>query len=412
VIRSQVLIFTTFTKRVKALGVQKEAVAAAVDVTNWQRATTLLFLTTFALVTRAAVLPEDRADIMYHSYDGGGVTIDGPSLLVRKDFAGKVSVSANYYVDNVSSASIDVLTSGASEYTEERTEYSVTADYLYDKTILSTGYTNSEENDYIGNTYFFGVSQDFFGDLTTVSLGYARGDDQVMQNGNDSLQEEVNRQNYRFGISQILTAALLVNVNYETITEEGFLNNPYRSYRFVNPGGGSATSATEVYPATRTSDAVAIGAMYYLPYRASIHGEYRYFSDDWEIKAHTYKLSYTHTFSHNWIVDVSYRHYSQDQAYFYNDLFEFQSVDDKDFRARDKELSQFTTQTIGIGASYEFKIGKGEILDKGSINLHYDHIQFDYDNFRDLTDTTSQLGEETLYSFDADVIRLYFSIWY
>src|SRR5690606_13330154 len=32
----------------------------------------------------AAVLPDDRADVLYHRYDGGGVTIDGPSLLVRK----------------------------------------------------------------------------------------------------------------------------------------------------------------------------------------------------------------------------------------------------------------------------------------------------------------------------------------
>ena len=32
----------------------------------------------------AAVLPEDRADALYHRYEGGGVTVDGPSLLVRK----------------------------------------------------------------------------------------------------------------------------------------------------------------------------------------------------------------------------------------------------------------------------------------------------------------------------------------
>ena len=62
----------------------------------------------------AGVLPEDRADVLLHSYDGGGVTIQGPSLLVRKQFAQKFSVSANYYVDKVSSASIDVTMSAAS----------------------------------------------------------------------------------------------------------------------------------------------------------------------------------------------------------------------------------------------------------------------------------------------------------
>ncbi|MBL4826487.1 MAG: DUF3570 domain-containing protein [Spongiibacteraceae bacterium] len=382
-----------------------------VDVTNWQRASLFLLATTSAFTAQTAVLPEDRSDIMYHSNDGGGVTIDGPSLLVRKDFAGKVSVNANYYVDKVSSASIDVETSGASRYTEERTEYSLGADYLYDKTILSAGFTNSEENDYISDTAYFSISQDFFGDLSTVTLGYSRGNDQVMQNGNDALQEEVDRQNYRFGFSQILTPKLLVNLNYESVTEEGFLNNPYRSYRFLNQAGTSATSATEVYPATRTSDAISVGAMYYLPYRASIHGEYRFFSDDWEIEAHTYKLSYTHPFSDQWIFDISYRFYTQVSAYFYSDLFDFPSVDEKDFRARDKELSEFTTQTLGLSLSYEFKIGSGDFFDKSSVNFQLDHIQFDYDTFRDLT-KTGNLGEEPLYSFDADVIKVFFSVWY
>src|SRR5690606_17731982 len=69
-----------------------------------------LFGTLAALLLAAApafggVLPEDRADVLYHSYDGGGVTIEGPSILVRKQFAGKFSASANYYVDKVTSAS-------------------------------------------------------------------------------------------------------------------------------------------------------------------------------------------------------------------------------------------------------------------------------------------------------------------
>ena len=59
---------------------------------------------------QAGVLPEDRADVLLHSYDGGGVTIQGPSVLVRKQFAQKFSVSANHYVDRVNSASIDVVT--------------------------------------------------------------------------------------------------------------------------------------------------------------------------------------------------------------------------------------------------------------------------------------------------------------
>ena len=88
----------------------------------------------------AGVLPEDRADVLLHSYDGGGVTIQGPSLLVRKQFAQKFSVSANHYVDRVSSASIDVVTT-ASPYKEERTQQSVGFDYLHDRWMMNLGFT-------------------------------------------------------------------------------------------------------------------------------------------------------------------------------------------------------------------------------------------------------------------------------
>jgi hypothetical protein len=57
-------------------------------------------------VTHAGVLPEDRADALYHRYDGGGVTIDGPSILVRKQVGKSLSFVGNYYVDHVSSSAI------------------------------------------------------------------------------------------------------------------------------------------------------------------------------------------------------------------------------------------------------------------------------------------------------------------
>ncbi|MCV6606232.1 MAG: DUF3570 domain-containing protein, partial [Porticoccaceae bacterium] len=121
-----------------------------------------LILALFTFSATAATLPEDRLDILYHSYKGGGATIDGPSVLVRKKFADKVSVRANYYTDFVSSASIDVIAT-ASPYEEERTEFSGGIDYLYNKTTMSLNVTSSSENDYDAQTVGFSISQDFFG---------------------------------------------------------------------------------------------------------------------------------------------------------------------------------------------------------------------------------------------------------
>jgi len=294
----------------------------------------------------AAVLPEERGDILYHSYDGGGAKIDGPSYLVRKNFGESVSVGLNHYVDNVTSASIDVLVS-ASEYTEQRKENSISLDYLRQKTTVSMGYTRSVESDYEAKTLSLGISQDMFGDLTTVSMGFAVGDNLVGQNGNDSFEEESKVRSYRVSLTQIMTTRLVSAISLETITDEGYLNNPYRSVRYRDSGNALGYSfQQEVYPGTRTSNALAIRANYYLEQRAALHGGYRIFSDSWGIDANLIELGYTLPYGDSWIFEASLRLYSQSDAEFYSDLFPFENA--QNFLARDKELSKFTSTTLGL----------------------------------------------------------------
>lgn len=357
----------------------------------------------------AAVLPEDRFDALYHSYDGGGVQINGPSLLARTGIGDSTSVSANYYVDSITSASIDVVTS-ASRYNEERTERSLGVDYLRDNVTMSLGYTRSEENDYLANTASFSISQDMFGDLTTVSMGYSRGWDTVGKRGQDDFAEDVTRQNYRLGLAQILTKSLILNLGLETVTDEGFLNNPYRSVRYLDAGSALGYSfEPEVYPRTHDSNAFSVKALYYLPYRASLSAEYRYFSDSWGIRADTYEIGYTHPTEKSWIFDLKYRLYSQNHADFYSDLFPRQQA--QNFLARDKELSTFASTSFGFGATYALAPGTCACIDKGSLTLSYDRIHFSYDDFRNIP-AGGLPGEEPFYDFTADVVQLYLSVWY
>ena len=85
----------------------------------------------FSASLLAAVLPEDRFDALYHSYDGGGISVTGPSYLIRKHIGRSLSLWGNYYVDSVSSATIDVVTA-ATPYHEQRIEKSAGIDYLRD----------------------------------------------------------------------------------------------------------------------------------------------------------------------------------------------------------------------------------------------------------------------------------------
>ena len=375
---------------------------------------TLSILALFGLVlsAHATVLPEERADVLYHLYDGGGVQIDGPSVLVRKQVGKSTSFVGNYYVDVVSSASIDVITT-ASPYSEERKQWSLGMDYLRGNTTMRASYTSSVESDFDAKTYGFSVSQDMFGALTTLTLSYAKGDDIVGDVTDPSFERENDRQHYGVGLTQILTRNLIATLNFETITDEGFLNNPYRSVRYLNASdtqGRGYSYEKEVYPNTRTSNAVGLRAKYFLPYRAALEGEYRYFTDTWDVEAHTASISYTQPWR-DFVFTGKYRYHDQTGAHFYRDIFPREQA--TNFRGRDKELSPLTSHTFKILASYEFindADGWG-FIKKGTANVAYSFLSVDYHDFRDVS-TGALLGEEPLYMLESDVIQIFFSFWY
>jgi hemolysin activation/secretion protein len=368
----------------------------------------LLLLAVIAPRAEAGVLPEDRSDILYHLYEGGGVRIEGPSLLVRKKVGRSLSFVGNYYVDMISSASIDVVTQ-ASPYDEERTQWSLGMDYLRGNTTMSMSYTSSVESDFDAKTYSFSVSQDMFGDLTTLSLSYSYGDDVVGRSDDPNFERENKRQLYGIGLTQILTRNLITTVNFETITDEGFMNNPYRSVRYAdsnNPIGYSYE--LELYPNTRTTTAVGLRARYYLPYRAAIQGEYRFFTDTWNIDANTFALSYVHPW-HEWTFEAKYRWHDQTGAHFFRDLFARSEA--TNFRGRDKELSPLTSTTIKLHASYEFLSDGWGVIKKGTVNFSAQFMSIDYKEFRDLRGT-EPVGQEPLYNLNANIYQLFFSFWY
>jgi len=356
----------------------------------------------------AGVLADDRADLLYHRYEGGGVEIDGPSILIRKKVGKSMSFVGNYYVDMVSSASIDVVTT-ASPYSEERKQWSLGMDYLRGNTTISTSYTSSIESDFDATTYSLAISQDMFGDMTTLTLSYALGDDVVGKSDDPTFQRDNTRQHYGIGLTQILTRNLITTLNVETITDEGFLNNPYRSVRFADPVSAIGYSyEPELYPSTRTTNAIGISARYYLPYRAALHTEYRFFTDTWGIDSHTASIGYVHPWG-DWTFKAKYRWHDQNGAHFYRDIFSRSEA--TNFRGRDKELSPLTSNTIEFGVSYQFLKNGWNFVDKGSVNLSVNLMQVDYEDFSDLR-TSAVVGEEPLYSLKANIIQLFVSFWY
>jgi hypothetical protein len=366
----------------------------------------------------AGVLPEDEADAMYHRYEGGSVTVQGPSVLIRKKIGDNFSASYNYYVDMISSASIDVLLT-ASPYKEKRTQQSASLDYQHGKTTYSVGYIHSREPDYIADTSVLSLSQDMFGDLTTVTLSYSRGWDRVYRDvtagvNDPTFAQRVDHRSYGVGLTQVLTRNMILSLNYQTLTDQGYLQSPYRVALFIDPTAtrGFNTEA-QVYPGTHTSNAASADLKYYLPYRAALDGSYRFYTDTWGITAHTAQLGYTQPWQH-WIFDGTFRYYKQNAADFYSDLFP--RINSQNFMARDRELAAFSSYTLGVGASYEFKVPRAPWIQKSTLNLHYDRLMIDYSDFHAIFKDTAigpgGDGNVPLYRLDANIIQLFYSLYF
>jgi len=369
--------------------------------------------------TIADVLPDDRADVFYSKYSGGGMDITGYSATARAKITENFAVEANYFIDKVSGASIDVM-SGASKIVDERKQKSGTLEYLHDKTTYTASYISSVERDYISETASFSLSQSMFGDLTTLTLGFARTENTVGENNGTDYAPNVAwvghalSRSYSGGLSQILTKNLIADVNLQVITDAGYLGNPYREIRYLDPTKAIGYSfAGQVYPDTHTSTAVQVQAKYYLPYRAAVTGLYRYYTDTWGVVGNTYELDYTHPIANKWIFEGRVRYYKQSAASFYSDLFPF--AGSQNFTARDQNLAASDNTTIGAKVTYAFLPDGWRMFKRGTVTLDVSRIRFDYLDFRNIKDygvPQFAPGTEPLYNFNANVFQAFVSVYF
>jgi hypothetical protein len=335
---------------------------------------------------RGTELPEDVAEAMFHSYNGGGVQAKGPAVLVRKGIDEKVSVWASYYVDMVSSASIDVVTT-ASPYKETRIERSGGFDMLARDGVVSLSSSSSREPDYTADRTNLDFSQDVFGGMTTLRIGTTRGQDDVRRHGVPVFSASASHWQYRAGITQVATTRIVASANLEVDSDTGYLGSPYRAARVFG------TLVPERNPTARTSRALALRAAISIDPKSAAHLQYRYFHDTWGIHADTIELGYRRELAEDWRLDASVRRYSQHRAVFFSDDFAQQFT----YMSRNRQLGSFTGDSLGAGTSWRLARDPGRYEVRLAGNLEW--MRYRYADFTDL-----RTG--ALYGFNATLVEL------
>jgi Protein of unknown function (DUF3570) len=116
--------------------------------------------------------------------------------------------------------------------------------------------------------------------------------------------------------SQILSKNALVAMTYDVSKLDGFQANPYRLA--ITASG----LEPERHPNARLRQAVAISGRLYVPAtQTTFIGAYRYYRDDWHIRAHTPELRIVQEVGALADASIRYRYYHQTAAYFYKDRY-------------------------------------------------------------------------------------------
>lgn len=84
----------------------------------------------------------------------------------------------------------------------------------------------------------------------------------------------------------------------------------------------------------------------------AVHGDYRFYTDDWGIKAHTFEPSLAISFMDDLgIFRILYRYHNQTATKYYQDQF----TGAREFMTSDSDLDNFSVQEGGLQCTAEFE---------------------------------------------------------
>ena len=167
------------------------------------------------------------------------------------------------------------------------------------------------------------------------------------QEGNNDNYKLWNKNSYSINLaySQIITPRLQMSLLADFAYQDGLLSVPYNRVYFTNN-----TVASERLPMQRMKIPLGIRLNYFLGETFVLRTYYRYFFDDWGIKAHTAQLEIPIKLSPFFSISPFYRYHHQTS----NDYFKpygTHNPGDK-YYSSDYDLSNFTSQNLGLNLHY------------------------------------------------------------
>ena len=289
--------------------------------------------------------------------DQDRIKVNAYSVTGMAPIAGKWSISTTYTNDSVSGASPDFkpkdfkpIISGASPIKENRQSVDLSLTRYFSNGALTLGSSYSKENDYISRSYSAQQSISTEDKNTTFTLGGSYTTDTINPNYKDDHTIFYDKRvvSGLIGVTRILTKQDIVQCNIGYSRGKGYYSDPYKLY--------------DERPDKRESKTVTTRWNHHFDRQdGTSRISYRYYTDTYGIKAHTFGVEYVQPLPNEWTVTPLVRFYSQTAANFYLPNFSDTGQDLPTYYSLDQRLSAFGAFTIGL--KVEKKIAKDWLVD-------------------------------------------------
>jgi hypothetical protein len=170
--------------------------------------------------------------------------------------------------------------------------------------------------------------------------------------------------------SQIATKKLQFSFFFDILTQQGMLSTPYQRVYFADkanyyigeasnipyyesPNNGGVyhlADDIERMPGKRFKLPIGTRWNYYMNEKLTLRTYYRYYTDDWDIKSHTFSIELPVKVTDKYTLYPMYRYYTQTQSKYFAPFDTHLSTEQ--YYTSDYDLSAFNAHQYGFGVSY------------------------------------------------------------
>jgi hypothetical protein len=301
---------------------------------------------------------------LYYQESNGRTKVLNPWINLHQDFGlkgGALSVLLGY--DTISGASptggfptSDATTSASGTtstsiplvaYNDTRKSATLGYAHKFGAHLPSVDLTYSKENDYVARSAGLSDAWTLAHGRGTLHFGASLSRD-VVTPVTTLVSQDKSSDAFALGWSWIASARDLLDVSASITKLSGYLTDPYKIVPITT---GTVPEVPEQRPDVRSRRAILLKhAHYFENANGALKTTFRYYWDDWAIRAYTLDLLYDKHVGPNWIVSPQLRLYTQSAASFF--AYEFAAP--QAFMSSDYRLSAFDSVLGGLALSYRF----------------------------------------------------------